>query len=78
MYTLSKSSWNGFMLFGDSHAFWAVVDDLVVTPLVDCHLAPFARKSLDKESVRKIKSQNKSFKMLRKGKIGQPAFQSPK
>jgi len=28
------------------YAFWAVVDDLVVTPLVDCHLTPFARKSL--------------------------------
>ena len=56
-YTLSQSSWNGFMLFGDSHAFWAVVDDLVVTPLVDSHLAPFARKSLDKESARKSKEK---------------------
>ena len=45
------------MLFGDSHAFWAVVDDLVVTPLVDGHLAPFARKSLDKESARKSKEK---------------------
>ena len=48
------------MLFGDSHAFWAVVDDLVVTPLVDGHLASFARKSLDKESARKSKEKTKS------------------
>ena len=48
------------MRVGDSHAFWAVVDDLVVTPLVDGHLAPFARKSLDKESARKRKEKTKS------------------
>ena len=48
------------MRVGDSHAFGAVVDDLVVTPLVDGHLAPFARKSLDKESARKRKEKTKS------------------
>ena len=48
------------MRVGDSHAFWAVVDDLVVTPLVDGHLTPFARKSLDKESARKSKEKTKS------------------
>ena len=47
------------MLFDDSHAFWAVVDDLVVTPLVDGHLAPFTRKSLDKIIAQKSKDKSR-------------------
>ena len=56
------------MLFDDSHAFWAVVDDLVVTPLVDGHLAPFARKSLNKESGRKSTEKKLKANLIRSGK----------
>ena len=35
-----------FKKFSDSHAFWAVVYDLVVAPLVQGHLAALAGKTL--------------------------------
>ena len=35
-------------MLSDSHALWAVIDDLVVAPLVEGHLAALTGETLDK------------------------------
>ena len=40
-----------FVKLSDSHAFWAVVYDLVVAPLVKGHLATLAGKALKAKGI---------------------------